>query len=101
MPGWALKLSAVCITLVTLAGSFGYASAHLKNANAPLQPPVADKPAATVGPATATPIPTIGPLLTLRPGQKAPPTSTPGPRLTLAPGVKSATLAPLTFTHTS
>ena len=101
MPGWALKLSAACITLVTLAGSFGYASAHVKNANAPLQPPVADKPAATFVPATATPIATIGPLLTLRPGQKAPPTSTPGPKLTLAPGVKSATLAPLTFTHTS
>jgi hypothetical protein len=100
VPGWSLKLSAVFITLFTLAGSFGYASAHVKNVNAPLQPPVADKPLATSFPATATPIPSIGPLLTLRPGQKAP-TITPGPRLTLAPGVKSATLAPLTFTHTS
>lgn len=100
MPGWALKLAAVFVTLFTLAGSFGYASAHVKNANAPLQPPVADKPAVTSVPTTATPIPTIGPLITLRPGVKAP-TSTPGPRLTLAPGVKSATLAPLTFTHTS
>ncbi len=100
MPSWALKLSAVFITLFTLAGSFGYASAHVKNANAPLQPPVADRPAATSAPATATPVATIGPLLTLRPGQKTP-TVTPGPKLTLAPGVKSATLAPLTFTHTS
>ncbi len=100
MPGWALKLSVVFITVFTLAGSFGYASAHVKNANAPLQPPVADRPAVTSAPATATPVPTIGPLLTLRPGQKAP-TVTPGPKLTLAPGVKSATLAPLTFTHTS
>ena len=100
MPGWALKLSAVFITLFTLAGSFGYASAHVKNVNAPLQPPVADKPAATSVTATASPIPTIGPLITLRPGVR-PPTVTPGPRLTLAPGVRTATLAPLTFTHTS
>ena len=100
MPAWALKLSAVLVTLFTLAGSFGYANAHVKNANAPLQPPIADKPAATAAPVAETPMPTIGPLLTLRPGQKAP-TFTPGPRLTLAPGVKTATLAPLTFTHTS
>ena len=100
MASWALKLSAVFVTLFTLVGSFGYASEHVKNVNAPLQPPVADKPAATSVPATATPLPTIGPLFTLRPGQKAP-TITPGPRLTFAPGVKSATLAPLTFTHTS
>jgi len=100
VPGWALKLSAVFITLFTLAGSFGYASAHVKNVNAPLQPPVADRPAASSGPGTATPIPSIGPLITLRPGVRAP-TVTPGPRLTLAPGVKTATLAPLTFTHTS
>jgi hypothetical protein len=100
MPAWALKLAAIFVTVFTLAGSFGYASAHVKNANAPLQPPVADKPAVASVPATATPVPTIGPLITLRPGQKAP-TVTPGPRLTLAPAVKSATLAPLTFTHTS
>lgn len=100
MPGWALKLSAVFITLFTLAGSFGYASAHVKNVNAPLQPPVADRPTASSVPAAATPIPSIGPLITLRPGVRAP-TATPGPRLTLAPGVKTATLAPLTFTHTS
>jgi hypothetical protein len=98
MPAWALKLSALLVTLLTLAGSFGYASTHVKNVNAPLQPPVADKPAPTIAP--ETPMPTIGPLLTPRPGVKAP-TATPGPRLTLAPGVKSATLAPLTFTHTS
>jgi hypothetical protein len=100
MPAWALKLCAVFVTLFALAGSFGYASAHVKNANAPLQPPLADTPLSTFAPASETPMPTIGPLLTLRPGQKAP-TITPGPRLTLAPGVKTATLAPLTFTHTS
>lgn len=100
MPAWSLKLTAVCVTLFTLVGSFGYASEHVKNANAPLQPPVADKPAATSVPATATPVPSVGPLFTLRPGQR-PASATPGPRLTLAPGVKTATLAPLTFTHTS
>ena len=100
MRSWALKLSAVMITLSTLAGTFGYASGHVKNANAPLQPPVADRPAGSSAPATGTPIPSIGPLLTVRPGQRLP-IVTPGPRLTLAPGVKSATLAPLTFTHTS
>ncbi|HEY8806900.1 MAG TPA: hypothetical protein VIN70_04880 [Candidatus Limnocylindria bacterium] len=102
MPAWSLKLSAVFITLFVLAGSFDYAKGHLKNPNAPLQPPVADQPAAaaTAAPPAASPAPTIGPLLTTRPGQR-PPTTTPGPRLTLAPGVQSATLAPITFTHTS
>ena len=100
MPAWSLKLSAVFITLFALVGSFDYAQGHVKNPNAPLQPPVADRPAAT-GPApTASPAPTIGPLLSARPGQR-PPTSTPGPRLTLAPGVQNATLPPITFTHTS
>ncbi len=100
MPSWSLKLSAVFITLFVLVGSFDYAKGHLKNPNAPLQPPVAAGPAATVAPPTASLAPTIGPLLTIRPGQR-PPTATPGPRLTLAPGVQSATLAPITFTHTS
>ena len=99
MSAWSLKLSSLVITLVVLIGSFGYARDHVKNPNAPLQPPVADKPAAPAGP-TASPAPTIGPLLTTRPGQRAP-TTTLGPRLTLAPGVQSATLAPISFTHTS
>ena len=101
MPSWSLKLSASLITLFMLVGSFDYARDHVKNPNAPLQPPVADKPSATPVPPTPSPAPpTIGPLLTTRPGQR-PPTTTPGPRLTLAPGVQSATLAPITFTHTS
>ena len=97
MPAWSLKLSAVFITLFVLVGSFDYATTHVKNPNAPLQPPVADAPAPT---AAASPAPTIGPLLETRPGQR-PPSTTPGPRLTLAPGVQSASLAPITFTHTS
>jgi hypothetical protein len=100
MPAWALKLSALFITLFVLAGSFGYARGHLKNPNAPLQPPVAEAPVASAAPASASPAPTIGPLLTTRPGQRAP-AATPGPRLTLAPGVQSASLPPITFTHTS
>ena len=99
MPSWALKLSALFITVFTLAGSFGYASAHVKNPNAPLQPPVAGRPAAPAAP-SASAVPTIGPLLTTRPGQR-PPNATSGPRLTLAPGVQNAILPPLTFTHTS
>jgi len=98
MPSWSLKLSAAVVTLFALVGSFGYASTHVKNPNAPLQPPVADKPA--VATPSPTPEPTIGPLLTLRPGQK-PATLTPGPRLTFAPGVQQATLPPISYTHTS
>ena len=100
MPAWSLKLSAVFIALFALVGSFDYAQGHVKNPNAPLQPPVADRPAGTGQPPTASPGPTIGPLLSTRPGQRLP-TTTPGPRLTLAPGVQSATLPPITFTHTS
>ena len=100
MPAWSLKLSATFITLFVLVGSVDYARGHLKNPNAPLQPPVADKPAATAVASTPSPMPSIGPLLTIRPGQRSP-TIAPGPRLTLAPGVQSATLPPITFTHTS
>jgi len=99
MPSWSLKISATFITLFVLAGSFDYARGHVKNPNAPLQPPVADKPAASAAP-IPSPAPTVGPLFTTRPGQR-PPTITPGPRLTLAPGVVSATLPPISFTHTS
>jgi hypothetical protein len=100
MPGWSLKLSAVFVTLFALVGSFDYAQGHVKNPNAPLQPPVADQPAAAPATPSPTAAPTIGPLFTTRPGQRSP-TVAPGPRLTLAPGVKGATLPPLTFTHTS
>ncbi|HKC82661.1 MAG TPA: hypothetical protein VKD46_01535 [bacterium] len=99
MPAWSLKISAAFITLFVLAGSLDYARGHVKNPNAPLQPPVADKPAASAAP-TASAAPSVGPLFTLRPGQR-PATITPGPRLTLAPGVVSATLPPISFTHTS
>jgi len=100
MPSWSLKLSAVFITLFVLVGSFDYARGHVKNPDAPLQPPVADQPAATATAPTPSGAPTIGPLLSTRPGQRAP-AATAGPRLTLAPGVQTATLPPITLTHTS
>ncbi len=100
MPSWSPKVSATFITRFLLLGSFDYARGHVKNPNAPLQPPVADKPAAASAAPTVPPVPTVGPLFTLRPGQR-PATITPGPRLPLAPGVVSATLPPISFTHTS
>lgn len=98
LPAWSLKLGAACITLAALAGSLDYASAHVKNVAAPLQPPVAGR-ATTASPAPSV-APSIGPLITVRPGQRTAPTSA-APRLTLEPGVRSASLAPLTFTHVS
>lgn len=100
LPAWSLKLGSACITLAVLVGSFDYASTHLKNPDAPLQPPVADKPAV----ASASPFPpiaSIGPLITARPGQRTAPPGSAAPRLTLEPGVRTASLAPLTFTHVS
>ena len=100
LPAWSLKLGAACITLAALAGSFEYAGTHVKNATAPLQPPVADKPAATAGP-SPSPATSSGPLLTTRPGQRTAPPGSAAPRLNLEPGVRTASLAPLTFTHVS
>jgi len=100
LPAWSLKLGAACITLAALAGSLDYASTHVKNVTAPLQPPVADRPAATASPVPSV-APSIGPLITVRPGQRTAPPGSPAPRLTLAPGVRIASLAPLTFTHVS
>lgn len=100
LPAWVLKLGAAGITLAALAGSLDYASAHVKNVSAPLQPPVADRPAPTASP-LASPPPSLGPLITVRPGQRTAPGGSAAPRLTLAPGVRTATLAPLTFTHVS
>ena len=98
MPAWALKLGSLVTTLTVLAGSFGYARAHLKNPDAPLQPPVADKPAVTNAPATPTPIPS---LVGTRRGNPPRPSSSPGPLLNLSPGVQATALPPVTFTHVS
>jgi hypothetical protein len=99
MPAWALKLASAGITLFMLAGSYGYARTHLKNPNAPLQPPVADAPAATAAPAaTRTPIPS---LVGTRRGTPARGTATPAPLLDLRPGVQATSLPAITFTHVS
>jgi hypothetical protein len=40
VPALALKVGTLLTTLTVFAGSFGYANAHLYNANAPLAPAV-------------------------------------------------------------
>lgn len=102
MPAWALKLGSIFTTLLVLAGSTDYATAHLKNANAPLQPPVsADKPIALTPPEpTVGPVATLPPLVPLR-GRTRPPSAQGTPIPSLQPNVRTADLPPVTFTHTS
>jgi hypothetical protein len=86
MPAWALRAVAVLITGLSMLGSTTYALAHPKNPNAPLQPPVAEKPT----PAEPEPDPTEAPapFRTLAP--TVPPTPSPSPSPTAKP---TATLA--------
>src|SRR5437762_153285 len=77
MPAWALRL-AVVITGLSMLGSTTYALAHPKNANAPLQPPVAEKPRESLEPEAE---PTVNPFRTLAPT----PPSTPTPSPTASP----------------
>jgi hypothetical protein len=93
-----LKLGSAVTTLVVMFGSYAYASTHVKNPNAPLQPPVETSPAAVKPAPTPTPIPS---LVGTRRGNPPRGTSTPAPRLTLQPGVQAADLPEVTFTHTS
>jgi hypothetical protein len=97
VPAWGLKLGSLLTTLVVLAGSFGYARTHVKNANAPLQPPLADKPATTELVATPTPIPS---LVGTRRGNPPRPTASAAP-LKVQPGVQQTALPSITFTHVS
>lgn len=97
MSAGALKLASVLTTLFVLAGSYGYARTHVKNVNAPLQPPVADKPATTEPVATPTPIPS---LVGTRRGNPPRPTATAVP-LKLLPGVQQTALPSITYTHVS
>jgi hypothetical protein len=100
MAEWALKLGSAAATLLVLAGSFAYAATHVKNPNAPLQPPVAES--ATAQPVAAVPASTAIPsLVGTRRGGQPRAGATPAPRLTLQPGVQSADLPEVTFTHTS
>jgi hypothetical protein len=99
----ALKLGSIVTTLLVMAGGYGYASTHLKNPNAPLQPTVeksaVEKAAvATPTPPTPTPLPS---LVGSRRGNPPRATSLPVPRLTLQPGVQATELPGVTFTHVS
>jgi len=100
MSEWALKVGSVVTTLLVLFGSYAYASTHVKNASAPLQPPVDKSPAAAASPAPPTPTP-IPSLVGTRRGNPPRATSSPAPRLTLQPGVQATELPEVTFTHVS
>jgi len=94
-----LKLGSALTTLVVMFGSYAYASTHVKNPNAPLQPPVDTSPAAVTSTApTPTPIPS---LVGTRRGNPPRGTASPAPRLTLQPGVQATELPDVTFTHVS
>ena len=95
----ALKIGSIVTTLLVMLGGYGYALTHVKNAAAPLQPPVADKPAATAAPAaTSTPLPS---LVGIRRGNPPRSTAVPAPLLNLTPGVQATALPAITFTHVS
>ena len=101
MPSWALKLGSLLTTLLVLAGSFGYARTHVKNPNAPLQPPVegGSAPLSPAAPAVSlTPIPS---LVGTRRGNPPRSSATPAPILNLQPGVQATALPAVTFTHVS
>ena len=89
----ALKIGSIVTTLLVMVGGYGYASTHLKNPNAPLQPAV-EKSVAEKS-AVATPAPPT------RRGNPPRGTSSPAPRLTLQPGVQATEVPGVTFTHVS
>src|SRR5256885_17020404 len=96
MPAWALRAVAILVTGLSMVGSTSYALAHPKNANAPLQPPVAEKPAPSPEP-EPQPTPAPLPFRTLAP--TIPPTPTVDPttaRPTETPSlaVRTATASP-------
>jgi hypothetical protein len=93
----ALKVGSAVATLLVGVASYGYAVTHVKNPNAPLQPPVEKSPVAVASAPTPTPIPSL--IGTRRGDSRA--TSSPAPRLTLQPGVQATDLPEVTFTHVS
>lgn len=97
---FALKLGSAVTTLVVMFSSYAYASTHVKNPNAPLQPPVEGSPAAVKPAPTPTPTP-IPSLVGTRRGNPSRGTASPAPRLTLQPGVQATALPDVTFTHVS
>lgn len=99
MSAWALKVGSLVTTLLVLAGSYAYASTHLKNPAAPLQPPLPGKPAqVTPAPAAPTPLPS---LVGTRRGNPPRASASPAPLLTLQPGVQTTALPAVTFTYLS
>jgi hypothetical protein len=97
MSEWALKVGSIVTTVLVLIGGYAYASTHVKNPDAPLQPPVDASQQASQATPTPTPIPSL-----VRTGRGSPRTSSsPAPRLTLQPGVQATVLPEVTFTHTS
>ena len=104
MPAWGLKLGAAVATLLAFAGSTDYVTHHLKNAAAPLHPPVEDAVAADATPApSGAPAPSGTPLPQLVPTRRGQtrPSSSPGPLITLQPGVRATALPQVTLTHVS
>jgi hypothetical protein len=107
VPAWALRLLAVFVTGLSMIGSTTYTLAHPKNANAPLQPPVAEKPQVTEPEPEPTPAatlpfrtlaPTVPPTPTVAPTTTAP-TATPRASATVASsaaGTARASTAPTT-----
>jgi hypothetical protein len=65
---WILKLTAIATVLNVFFFGFGYASANVKTAAAPLQPPVV-----TSASRRATPVPTATPAVSLRRGVRTTP----------------------------
>jgi hypothetical protein len=95
----ALKVGSIVTTVLVLVGSYAYASTHVKNPSAPLQPPVENSlGGSALQPPSPTPIPS---LVGTRRGNPPRATSSPAPRLTLQPGVQATDLPEVTFTHTS
>jgi hypothetical protein len=74
VPGWVLKGSAVCLTVLATVGSAGYVGAHVKNGGAPLRPSLQPEAGAQ--------------------------SSGPGPG-SVPPGMLSAGSQPVTDTHVS
>src|SRR5438445_7147672 len=100
MTAWGLKLGSLLTTLLVLAGSFGYARTHMKNPNAPLQPPVESGSAPLSPPAPAVSVTPIPSLVGTRRGNPPRPTATATP-LKVLPGVQQTALPSITFTHVS
>jgi hypothetical protein len=99
MSAFALKLGSLFTTLLVLAASYAYTTAHAKNVAAPLQPPVvADAVGGPRGTASPSPLPS---LVGTRRGNPPRPTSSPVPFLNLLPGVQATALPQVTFTHVS